>query len=142
MMAKKFIREIMETIQNRIIHIGKLHGPKIILILRQMAPFRYVWFKVRDRGGEEESPIWGGTPQEAIQAARKAWKSESFQTINCGFRYTLLERDEYGANALFCQMAASYSTSSGVYFEEELGSNCIVHNASAEARDLYKKLEA
>jgi hypothetical protein len=133
----------METIQNRIIHIGKLHAPQmkgLYLILRQLDPFRHVWFKLFESGEEEETSVWGGTPQEAIQTARKTWKSESFQMVNCGFRYTLPERDEHGANALFCQMAASYSSASGVYFEEELGTNCIVHNASGEARDLYKRL--
>lgn len=137
------MRERMEAIQNRIIHIGKLHEPKVksYLILRQLDPFRHVWFKEIEPGQEEETPVWGGTPQEAIQAARKAWKTESFHTVNCGFRYTLPERDEHGANALFCQMAASYSSSTGVYFEEELGANCIVHNASDEARNLHKRLE-
>ena len=61
--------------------------------------------------------------------------------MHCGFRYTLPERDEHGLNALFNQMVASYSSSNGVYFEQELGHPCIVQNASIQARLLWKKLK-
>ncbi|MBA2369252.1 MAG: hypothetical protein H0V82_09550 [Candidatus Protochlamydia sp.] len=112
----------------------------IYLILKRPDSFQHVWFTLSKAGEEKATSVWGGTPQEAIQAARKIWREGPFQTINCGFRYTLPERDQHGANALFCQMAASYSSPTGVYFEEELGANCIVQNASLEARDLYKRL--
>jgi len=61
--------------------------------------------------------------------------------VNCGFRYTLPERDEHGYNALFHQMAASYATSNGVYFDEESGNNCFVNFASEEAKNLLKVLQ-
>lgn len=127
-----------------LIHVAEIQEQnkgKRYLFLRQLDPYRYVWFKEESPGNEIETVIWGANTEEAIYAARKAWKNELFRTLNCGFRYTLPERDEHGSNALFYQMAASYSSMNGVYFEDELGSNCIVHNASMEARDLWKRLQ-
>jgi hypothetical protein len=126
---------------SKLIHVATIRLQNIgvvYLLLRQLEPYLYRWFKKEASGEEIETPIWGGTSEEAIASGKDAWKFDEFQTINCGFRYTLPERDEVGANALFCQMAASYSSMNGVYFDEELGSNCIVQNASLEARDLMK----
>lgn len=51
------------------------------------------------------------------------------------------ERDEHGLPALFYQMKASYTSSSGIYFEEDFGYNAIVKEASQEALTLLKRLE-
>ena len=128
-----------------VIHAAKIWQQNVgcvYLFLRQIEPFRYIWFQEIEPGVEAETPVWGGTTEEAILAARIAWKFDDFSSIRCGFRYTLPERDEVGSSALFHQMVASYTSSSGVYFDEELGSNCIVHFASSEAKSLWKRLES
>ena len=110
------------------------------LFLRQIEQFRFIWFLEEEPGVETETSIWGGSAEEAIFAAYKNWKIEEIQPLNCGFRYTLPERDEVGSNALLHQMISSYSSMNGVYFDEDLGFNCFVQNASLEARNLWKRL--
>lgn len=130
--------------QKRLIHVAEIQEQnkgRCYLFLRQLDSYRFVWFKEISPNEEVETVIWGANPEEAIYAARQAWKNELFRTLQCGFRYTLPERDECGSNALFYQMAASYNSMNGVYFEDELGSNCIVHNASIEARNLLKRMQ-
>lgn len=125
-----------------LIHIATIYPfqqPKQQILLRRLDPLRYVWFIKKDNG-EEQTDIWGATSEEAILTARHYWKEALFTTLNCGFRYTLPERDEHGSNALFHQMVASYNSMNGVYFDEELGCNCFVQNASLEARELSKIL--
>jgi hypothetical protein len=39
-------------------------------------------------------------------------------------------------------MIASYATSNGVYFDDELGHQCIVREISQQAFDMWKRLEA
>jgi hypothetical protein len=128
----------------RIIHIGSIKkkgtGPHY-LFLRE-ASKRYAWFVVDPMSNETETDVWANTIEESLRLAAKRWKNNGFRTIASGFRYTMPERDEHGTNALFFQMAASYASVTGVYFDEELSSNCIVHNASIEARDLLKKLQS
>jgi hypothetical protein len=132
----------MKAPNNKLIHVAEIHRhkeKKCYLFLRQLDLYRYVWFLALTQ--EIETPIWGATSEEAIAAAHKNWKQDFFRPLSCGFRYTLPERDEVGNHALFYQMIASYSSPNGVYFEEELGSNCIVQNASLEARNLWKYLQ-
>lgn len=127
--------------QGRIIHAGFIFVEKqgrCPILLRHLNLFKYVWFLQQSNKKEIETAIWGGIIGEAIAAARKAWKINNLSFLNCGFRYTLPERDEVGTNALFYQMVSSYSSALGVYFDEELGSNCIIQNASLEAR-LFSK---
>ncbi|WP_068468267.1 hypothetical protein [Candidatus Protochlamydia phocaeensis] len=134
----------MNAFKSRLIHVARIQEQNeqpAYLFLRQLDPYRYVWFKEEAAGQETETPVWGATTEEAILAARKAWRQAYFTPLHCGFRYTLPERDEHGINALFYQMAASYASMTGVYFEEELGSNCLVQNASIEARELWKALQ-
>lgn len=131
----------MNAKQSKLIHIASIlvqNQGKTYLFLREIEPFRYIWFRNDPTGVETETEIWGGTVEEAILSAYQAWKYQEIRTIHCGFRYTLPERDEVGSNALFHQMAASYSSSSGIYFDEDLGSNCIVQFASSEARDFLR----
>ncbi len=99
------------------------------------APYRFVWF-LRDK----ETPIVGGNSEEAILLARKQWGEDNFRTLNCGFRYTLPERDEHGVNALYSQMVSSYASMNGIYFDPDLSCNCFVQSASNEARSLMKQL--
>lgn len=128
----------------KLIHVTSIqvqNQGKMYLYLRQIEPFHYLWFQPEGSGAESETPIRGGTVEEAMIAANNAWKGNEIRTLHCGFRYTLPERDEVGTNALFHQMIASYSSMSGVYFDEDLRANCIVHFASNEARHLWKQLQ-
>lgn len=124
---------------DKIIHIGRIQpdGRRVVYLYLHRFDDHYIWL-----GNDQKaiSPPYLSA-QEAILAAHKLWKELSFRTVNCGFRYTLPERDEHGQNALFYQMAASYSSMNGQYFEEELGHMCIVHNASNESRNLFEKLK-
>lgn len=134
----------MTPFKTKLIHIAKIlvqNEGQCLLFLKQVEPFRYIWFREDRPGVEVETGIWGGTAEDAIFEAYKAWRLNEIHTLNCGFRYTLPERDEVGTNALFHHMASSYSSMNGVYFDEELGSNCIVQQASLEARDLWKRLQ-
>jgi hypothetical protein len=134
----------MTPFKIKLIHVAHIQVQNqglIYLLLRQIEPFRYIWFREDHQGVESETPIWGGTTEDAILAAYKAWRSDYYRTLHCGFRYTLPERDEVGTNALFHQMVSSYSSASGVYFDEELGSNCIVQFASIEARNFWARLQ-
>jgi hypothetical protein len=126
---------------NPIIHVAKLNNrDTLYLLLKKIDESRYTWF-FKGKGKDEElSPVSGISVEEAIRKARSYWKNDpTFRMLNCGFRYTLPERDEHGSNALFHQMAASYSSSNGIYFDEDLGHNCIVHNASQEALDYFRR---
>lgn len=130
-----------ETKNNRLIHVAFIFVKgigKVSLFLREVSQQHYVWFKA-EKGSEEKTPVNATTIEEAIRLAAFFWKDNSFKTLGCGFRYTLPERDEHGTNALFYQMASSYASMNGIYFDEELGNNCIVHNASLEAREFLKK---
>jgi len=127
----------------KLIHIARIqpHGAlPVYLFLRKKTPHDYVWYQ-KEEDKEVETSVTGPNPEEAIRQAIRNWKNASFRTVICGFRYTLPERDEHGINALFYQMIASYQTPNGVYFDEDLGHNCIVSNASKEAIKLWKELE-
>lgn len=115
-------------------------GPRY-LYLRKNSPHLFTWFKDADNNTETEESVSSPSVEEAIRLARLHWKEDHFRTLGCGMRYTLPERDEHGINALFHQMAASYSSPNGIYFDEELGNNCFVNFASQEARDLWQQLK-
>lgn len=128
---------------NKLIHLAHIQLPKkgkTLLLLRERSPHDYEWY-MESEAGEEDTAIRGDTVEEAMQIAHAHWKLDSFKTVICGFRYTLPERDECGMNALFHQMAASQKGFNGTYFDEDLGHNCFVQNASQEALDLLEKLE-
>ncbi len=135
---------MIEKKNNKLIHLACIQEKgkgNILLFLREVQPLKYQWFKEDAPNQEVATSICTDNLEEALRLAPQFWKNNSFRTIICGFRYSLPERDEHGVNALFHQMAASYASSTGVYFEEELGHNCIVHFASREARDLLKTLQ-
>ncbi|WP_059359646.1 hypothetical protein [Parachlamydia acanthamoebae] len=126
-----------------LIHVGfcKKPTPPQYLFLRKVEEHRYIWFEEKADGEEATTEVEAQNVPEALRLAKAAWKDDYFEFMHCGFRYTLPERDEHGLNALFNQMVASYSSSNGVYFEQELGHPCIVQNASIQARLLRKKLK-
>ena len=113
----------------KLVHAAFIDRPKVgrkTLFLRKISDTQFSWFEENVDGKEEEMAISAPNVEEAIALARRALKEYNFRPLNCGFRYTLPERDEHGINALFWQMAASYSTSGGIYFDEEVGHNCFV----------------
>jgi len=125
----------------KLIHMGRIDASTpspLYLSLRQLAPYRYVWFFIQHDNLEIETSLWGATIEEAIRLAYRYWKLDNFRTLHCGFIYNLPERDEHGTNALFHQMMNSYLSPSGVFFNEDIGCNCIVNNASLEARKIMK----
>lgn len=130
--------------RGKLIHIGRIiaHDGRIRFVyLRKNESAGFEWFEEVHESQEEPTGITGSTIQEAIRLGIKKWKVQAYRNINCGFRYTLPERDEHGSNALFHQMAASQSSINGVYYDEELGSNCFVQNASQEAINLWKRFQ-
>ncbi|TXI37462.1 MAG: hypothetical protein E6Q59_07775 [Nitrosomonas sp.] len=112
----------------------------VLLFLRKAVDEGYRWLEDSINGEEVPTNVVAKDPEEAIRLAHRQWKGASFRTIRCGYRFTLPERDEIGMNALFHQMVASYSTMNGVYFDDDLGHQCIVKEISQEAFDLYKQL--
>jgi len=129
----------------RLIHVGIIEekkGKLKYLFLREINPNLFQWSKNDVSKLEIETDVFGITIEEAISKANSSFKDQSFRSLNCGFRYTLPERDEHGINAYFFQMNASYASSNGVYFDEILGNNCFVQFASIDAlklRDLLKQ---
>lgn len=125
---------------NKLIHVAKIYdaaGGWVWLFLRNTGETGFIWYQQ-----EEPTGVHGDNAEEAIRNARRHWKDQFFTTLKCGFRFTLPERDEIGSNALFYHMQASYAIMNGVYYDEELGHQCIVREASAEALDLMKTLQA
>lgn len=82
----------------------------------------------------------GETPAKAISAAYKIWEKEYFRLLHCGFRYSLPTRDETGCNAFFWEMAKSYDSPNGSYFDERLGHPCYVDFASEEALSIWRNV--
>jgi hypothetical protein len=126
----------------QLIHVAFIYKRgygKRYLFLRKEESNCYRWYEEGDDTAEHATAVEDPVVEEALRLARRHWKLHGFQTVKCGFRYTLPERDEHGMNALFHQMVASYSSSNGVYFDEELGHNCYVQNSSLEARALWKR---
>lgn len=134
-----------ENPKQRIIHVGKIFGEDGLmhyLLLKQTESNSFKWSQCTTDLIESETGISAPSISEAIRLAKCHWKERYFQPLNCGFRYTLPERDEHGMNALFYQMTAAYSSMNGIYFDEELGNNCIVNFASDEAKQLWKKMKS
>lgn len=131
-------KKLIHIAQFQPYHKGK--GKRMYLFLRHDSPHRFTWYEEIE-GGEIATEVFASTVKEAMRLAHRFWKKDGFRTVICGFRYTLPERDEHGINAFFHQMVASYSHATGIYFDEELGHNCHVQNASHEALDLWRKLE-
>lgn len=130
----------------KLIHVGFIHRPregKRTLFLRMTSDQMYSWFEEKSPASGEETELTRRMPtiEDAMRLAHKTLKPFAFRTLICGFRYSLPERDEHGINALFSQMAASYSSPGGIYFDEEVGYNCFVQNSSLEALQLFRQLK-
>lgn len=132
----------MKEFTEKIIHAARVTMKQrtSYLLLKQTGDQHFCWMEL-DGVTEKKTPVASSTAEDAIRLARRHWRHKAFRTINCGFRYTLPERDEHGLNALFHQMAASYSSMNGIYFDPDIGNNCIVNFASEEARNLWKSLK-
>ena len=127
--------------EHKLIHVARISAATPsphYLFLKQIGDYHYVWVSLNADGHEIETSVWGATIEEAIRLAYRYWNLKNFSPVNCGFLYTLPERDEHGVNALFYQMVESYLSSSGIFFDKEKGHNCIVHHASQEARQIMK----
>ncbi len=127
----------------KLIHVAFILRPragKSTLYLRKISEQLYTWFEESNGTEIEMETLSAQTIEEAMRLAHRNLKEFSFRTLNCGFRYTLPERDEHGINALFWQMGASYSAPGGVYFDEEVGHNCFVQNSSYNALKMWRKL--
>lgn len=122
-----------------LMHIAKTN--KHYLFLRQRTAILYEWVKVDKDGNEEDTGISGLNIEEAIQKGNRAFKDLGIKSLDCGYRYTLPERDEHGVNAYFFQMKESYSSSNGIYFDKISGNNCLVQSASSEALQLMQNLK-
>lgn len=127
-----------------LIHIAEIDSKEGTqsLFLRKESPDRYIWFAVDKEGQEKATPVSASSAEGAIKIAREHWHNNFFRTIKCGFRFTLPERDEHGNNALFNQMNLSLGSFNGVYYDEELGHNCVVHQIPLSTRLIWEKLKA
>jgi len=133
-----------QDIEKPVIHAAMILEKKrgqVTLLLRRISHEEYRWFEYLN-GEERQTGVAGITREEAIRIARSEWANSAFKTYQCGFRYTLPERDEHGMNAFFHQMKASLFSFNGIYFDEESGHNCFVQNPSQEARDLCFELKS
>lgn len=106
------------------------------LYLRKVEPKLFKWFQEDTDTGVQSDRV-----TDAIRLASGKWQSKGFKLLNCGYVYTLPERDEHGNNALFSQMAKSLDSGNGVYFDEDLGHNCIVQQIPLETARLYRSLK-
>ena len=106
------------------------------LYLRETSPGRYQWF-------EEAKPLEleASSTEEAFRIAYNRFKHHHFESLLVGYKFTLPERDEHGAPALFIDMARSLEAANGQYFDPETGHNFIVHQIPMRARELYKQLK-
>lgn len=131
----------MPTPLNNLIHVATLRrkGRKCLLFLRKQEQ-HYIWYEVEEER-EVATSVTSDSAEEAIRLARRYFAPHFFETLRCGFRFTLPERDEIGTNALFHQMVSSYSAGNGVYLDEELGHQCFVNEASQEALTLWRRLQ-
>lgn len=118
----------------KLVHIAKTDEG--LLFLREEAPNNYAWFSK-----DEKTPVEAPTIPEAIRLAYKYYALDHFQPLLCGYKFTLPERDEHGNNALFQDMVQSLNSMNGIYFDDKLGYNCIVHQIPLASRELYEKLK-
>lgn len=132
----------MEKKTSNLIHIGRIFKTSApqYLFLRKMGEKQFVWF-IEEGRQEKQTELEGETAEEAFRLARKKWRYDSFRPLNCGFKFTLPERDEHGNNALWRDMSRSLQTFNGIYYDEELGFNCIVHQIPLDSRFLFERLQ-
>lgn len=128
-----------------IVHVGTIRpkGPKKeYLLLRKTQNQHFEWFAEGPNGQEVSCDLAAPTIQEAIRLAWRKWETQHFLPLNCGFRFTLPERDEIGRNAYFYEMVASFGTATGPYLDDKVDHMCTVTQPSREALDVMKRLQA
>lgn len=64
--------------------------------------------------------------EASVKEARKRYREEHLKIHSCGNKFTLPERDEHGTPANFQEMVKSLRSMNGVFFDDQLGHNCIV----------------
>jgi hypothetical protein len=122
------------------IHVAAIY-PRTYLFLRKVENSSFQWFQVNHTLNiEEKTSVQSSSYIGAIAEGYKAWKESYFRLLHCGIRYLLPERDEVGSNALFWQMALSYNSPNGHYYDEEVGHLCYVDFASHEALEIWRKI--
>lgn len=122
------------------LHVAVIRRKNLLFLRKQEEAFG--WFLVDGCWKESATSVVAKNCAEAIALGYRAWKEEGFRLMHCGFRYTLPERDQVGSNALFWQMALSYNSPNGRYFDEDVGHLCYVDFASHEALELWRKIKA
>lgn len=120
---------------SEIIHIGRVNNQ--FIFLKKISEDQYGWF--HEASDEKRPEVVGVTIEEAIRLAKQHWKKDAFYLLPCGYRFTLPERDEHGMNALFCQAVKSFNSINGIYYDEDLGHNCIVNQIPLETQALIRK---
>ncbi len=125
------------------IHVAclQLKRKPAYLFLRKLEDRHFNWFRVNATFDKEDATECSAeTLFLAIATARKLWKESAFRLLHAGFHYSLPERDVVGSNALFWQMAKSYESFNGQYFDPEVGHLCYVDFASQEALEIWRKI--
>lgn len=136
-------KSMEESKIGQIIDIAKLDVPfegNKYLLLRRLEPKGFAWFLDND-DSEVPTGIVRDSIALAFQEGFSKFKMNSFRPVLSGFRYMLPERDEHGERATFSEMCRSYASSNGIYFDEALGHNCYVQNASLEALNLFRNFK-
>lgn len=114
----------------KIIHIAKLDRDKIIT-LQELTPGLFDWFDQDKSLNLSSSSI-----EEAFKKGRKELKARGFSPIHCGYKFTLPERDEHGKEALYIDMMKSLASPNGIFFDETMGHNAVVHQIPSYVRNL------
>ena len=127
-----------------LIHVGfvRRKGPKKTFLYLRQIDKQFSWFEENERGQEQATHVSASSISQALRAAQRQWRDETFTPLHCGFRFTLPERDEIGRPAYFCEMVNSFKSMTGVYRDAKIDGNCIVQKPSSDALDLWHALEA
>lgn len=126
-----------------LIHVATIRpqGPReVYLFLRQLPNKRFCWFEERTKGREVATPLQASSLHEALHRGKQHWKKAHFQLVQCGFRFSLPERDEIGRPAFFSEMVLSYSSPTGSYSDPESGQPYEVTQAAQKSLHLMKLL--
>lgn len=105
------------------------------LYLQETSEGRYQWFL-----GGAPTGVEASSTEEAFRLATRRYAQNHFEPLQAGYKFTLPERDEHGAPALFIDMVRSLETPSGQYFDPASGHNYIVHQIPTRSRELYKNM--
>jgi hypothetical protein len=112
----------------KIIHLAYSHNQLIKLIENENKQF--IWENISE-------------PFPTLESAMKwGWKNiEGFIPLNCGYKFVLPERDEHGKEAFFIDAVRSLNSMNGIFFDETLGHNVIVHQIPEKTKILARTLK-